>query len=159
MIINFYKSLLVNFPKMVCRDGWILTNLFAISINEILSRVDLFLVINVSALNLFWLMVERSQVFKRVIVKNDLQVSRMYLQLRKIIRKLSNLNFSTWILLCKKVLGHGSLSPQPLYKLFSINTGKRYCEIQIQHCIITHMSIQKFSEQKQAQISYCTQYL
>ena len=39
---------------------------------EIVSRIALFSFINVKALNLFWVMVERSQVFKRLIVENDL---------------------------------------------------------------------------------------
>ena len=57
---------------MFCRDGRTLTNSLTISIEEIVSRTALFSFINVKALNLFWLMVERSQVFKRLIVENDL---------------------------------------------------------------------------------------
>ena len=57
---------------MFCRDGRTLTNSLAISIKEIVSRIALFSFINVKALNLFWLMVEQSQVFKRLIVENDL---------------------------------------------------------------------------------------
>ena len=47
-------------------------NLLAISIKEIVSRIALFSFINVKALNLFWLMLERNQVFKRLIVENNL---------------------------------------------------------------------------------------
>ena len=57
---------------MFCRDGRTLTNSLAISIKEIVSRIALFSFIYVKALNLFWLMVERSQVFKRLVVENDL---------------------------------------------------------------------------------------
>ena len=68
---RYDKSLSVNLPNVFIREGWSYTNLFATSIEVILSTISGFAFSKVRGLNLFSFIDDRSHVFSRLDVEKD----------------------------------------------------------------------------------------
>ena len=70
-VYNYHKSSSVNLPKVFCLVGWFLTNSLATLIKESLSTISGLDCRIERLFNLFWLIVERSQVLSLRIIEND----------------------------------------------------------------------------------------